>query len=84
MEVDSDVEVGVEVEVEAVTAVAGGVATVRLAVMMAVWEAGRRQLQRVRRAGCGLAVGGDGDACNSWDRCGRCMAAQPVRYQTGQ
>ena len=35
MEVDSEVEVGVEVKVEAVTAVAGNVATVRLAVMMA-------------------------------------------------
>ena len=95
VDVDSDVEVGVEGEVElmeesAVAAVAGVMVvvrtTVRPAVMTeaAVWVAAHRQLQRVRRAGCGLVAVSVGCACSSWDRCGRCMAVQPVPHPAGR
>ena len=74
------------VEEAAVAAVAGMMVAVRTAVMTeaAVWVAAHQQLQRVRRAGCGLVAVSDGCACSSWDKCGRCMAAQLVPHRAGR
>ena len=89
VEVDCEVEVGMEVDVveeAAVATVAGMMVVVKTAGMTeaVVWVAAHQQLQRGRRADCGLVAVSDGCACSSLDRCGRCMAVQPVPHPAGR